>query len=220
MFLFFLACSSGGIQLKGEADYVGNADRFVELCKMNEPTAIELKESTGRSSCLEAGAALTQIRSVDFNHAKVETVNLAPLEGLVNLERISAYSKNVTDLSPIAGLVGLKSLNLMGNSIADITPLEKLEHIKHLRLDGNSITDISVLAKLKKIERLGLDSNQIVDFRPLAKLSRLQDLNTNFNPVDLSICPTGDDINENLHKYCKKLKKNETDLQDAIDPKQ
>ena len=107
----------------------------------------------------------------------------------------------------------------MQNEIEDISALKNLNQLKYLRLDGNKISDISVLSDLKKLEKIGLDANQITDFRPLEKLPNIQDLNTNFNPVDLAKCPSGEGVTKKLNKYCTRMKKNTPDMQGAIDPK-
>ena len=222
-FLFTLnlfACSSSQISLSGEAKEKGDPAVFIQLCEQQNPTAIALKVATQRTNCDEAGDYLATVTTVDFNRSTLETVDLKPLTQLTNLQSILAYDKNISDISPLADLLLLKDLSLMKNNISDIRPLAKLGHLKHLRLDGNQISDITTLKENKKLERLGLDSNQISDFRPIAHLPHLQDLNTNFNPVDLDKCPIGPDITLKLNKYCKRLKKNEVDAQDALDPKQ
>ena len=106
------------------------------------------------------------------------------------------------------------------NKIVDITPLETLSQLKHIRLDGNQIVDIATLSKLRNLEKIGLDANRISDFRPLASLPYITDLNTNFNPVDLDKCPMEEGTAARLVKYCKRMIKNQVDIQDAIDPKQ
>ena len=86
-------------------------------------------------------------------------------------------------------------------------------------------TDIAPISKLRNLEKIGLDANRISDFRPLASLPYITDLNTscwiyNFNPVDLDKCPTEEGTAARLVKYCKRMIKNEVNIQDAIDPKQ
>ena len=216
----FVGCSSGAIELSGEAKAPGNPARFVELCTAGDKTALALKEATGQNDCASAGKVLIQVSKVDFNRSGLEEVSLAPLELLTNLERIEAYGKGIVDLKPLSSLVRLERLYLMQNKIVDITPLAPLSQLQHLRLDGNQIIDITTLAKLRKLERLGLDANRISDFRPLAQLPTITDLNTNFNPVDLDKCPLEEGVAPRLVKYCKRMKKNEVNMQDAIDPKQ
>ena len=214
----FFACSSG-VTLTGEAEAPGNPSAFIKLCQQKDPTALEILQASKKTDCSEAGKILANIDTIDFNHASIEKINLHVLDSLSNIKSVSAYGKQIDDLRPLSGLVRLRDLYLMQNDIIDITPLSELQQLRYLRLDGNKIVDISVLSKLKKIEKLGLDANQISDFRPISKLPNIQDLNTNFNPVNLDICPDGEDVNKDLRKYCKRLKKNAPDMQGAIDPK-
>lgn len=218
MILLFFACSTAGISLEGKAVSSGNPVSFIELCEKGDETAVEIKETTQKESCKEAGEVLANIRQIDFNHSKTQTVNLSVLKSLTNLEKVGAYGRNISDISALSDLLRLQEIYLMRNNISDITPLKELEHVRFLRLDGNQISDISVLSNLKKLEKLGLDANKITDARPIAKLSRVQDLNINFNSIDLEKCPMKD-VPDALYKICKQLKENQADMQDAIDPK-
>lgn len=213
-------CQSGQIELSGEAKAPGNPAKFIELCNQDEPTAKALFEATQTKDCTEAGKVLANVAKIDFNRSALETVNLASLDSLSNIERLEAYGKGIVDVEPISGLVRLERLYLMQNKIVDISPLVTLSQLKHIRLDGNQIVDISPISKLRNLEKIGLDANRIADFRPLASLPYITDLNTNFNPVDLDKCPTEEGTAARLVKYCKRMIKNEVNIQDAIDPKQ
>ena len=219
LFSVILACSSGGVVLSGTAEQPGNPVRFVQLCQQQDPTALAIKQATQQDDCEQAGNVLSKVDTIDFNKSSLEKIDLQSLERLTNLISISAYGKKIDTIAPLAGLVRLKDVYLMQNEIVDISPLATLNQIRYLRLDGNNIVDISVLSKLNKLEKLGLDANQIEDFRPIAKIPNLQDLNTNFNPVDLALCPDGDEVTKDLRKYCKRMKKNAPDMQGAMDPK-
>ena len=218
--LFGCGCQSGMVEVSGVAKAPGNPAAFVHLCQKGDPTAKALQQATTKKDCIEAGNALANVSYIDFNRSELATIKLDALESLSNIERLEAYGKEIVDLRPISGLVRLERLYLMQNQIVDITPLERLNQLKHLRLDGNQIVDISTVAKLRNLERLGLDANQIQDFRPIASLPTITDLNTNFNPVDLDKCPIEEGTAPRLVKYCKRMIKNEVNLQDAIDPKQ
>ena len=217
--LLLLSCLPSGVQLTGVAEVPGDPSAFIQLCETSDPTAVAIKEASGKSDCVAAGQSVIGVDTIDFNRSSLEKVNLHALALLTNLKSIAAYERQIDDITPLAGLVRLEELYLMQNDIVDITPLSMLFQLKYLRLDGNNIVDISVLSKLKKLEKLGLDANQIKDFQPLAELPILQDLNTNFNPVDLDKCPEGEGVTKKLNKYCKRMKKNAPDIQGAIDPK-
>jgi Leucine-rich repeat (LRR) protein len=216
----FLGCQSGGVELSGEAKTPGNPAKFIELCSKGEETAKAIMVATGATDCTSAGEIVKQISSIDFNHAELTVVKFDALDSLSNIERLESYGKGIVDLTPLSGLVRLERLYLMQNKVVDITPLEPLSQLRHIRLDGNQIVDISTLSKLRNLEKIGLDANKISDFRPLASLPYITDLNTNFNPVDLDKCPIEEGTAARLLKYCKRMIKNEVNLQDAIDPKQ
>ena len=218
--LGLFGCQSGQIELSGEAKTPGNPSKFVELCEKGDPTAKALFSATEVADCTTAGNVLANVSKIDFNRSELEVVTLDALDSLSNIERLEAYGKGIVDLTPISGLVRLERLYLMQNEIVDITPLETLSQLKHIRLDGNQIVDISTLSKLRNLEKIGLDANRISDFRPLASLPYITDLNTNFNPVDLDKCPMEEGTAARLVKYCKRMIKNQVDIQDAIDPKQ
>ena len=213
-------CQPGQIELTGSAKAPGNPAKFVELCEKDETTAKAIFEATKAADCSSAGTILANVAKVDFNQSELDVVTLDSLDSLSNIERLEAYGKGIVDLRPLSGLVRLERLYLMQNKIVDITPLETLSQLKHIRLDGNQIVDIATLSKLRNLEKIGLDANRISDFRPLASLPYITDLNTNFNPVDLDKCPMEEGTAARLVKYCKRMIKNQVDIQDAIDPKQ
>ncbi len=215
-----LGCSSSQVNIYGEAKAPGDPSAFIALCLENEETAIALRTATGVADCTVAGEILANVSVIDFNQSSLKQVQLSSLTLLTNIERLEAYGKGIVDITPLAGLVRMDRLYLMQNSIVDITPLESMSQLRHIRLDGNKIVDISPLTKLRNLEKIGLDSNAITDFRPLAELPYITDLNTNFNPVDLDKCPDGEGVAARLVKYCKRMKKNTVDMQDALDPKQ
>ncbi len=218
--LCLFGCQSGQVELSGEAKAPGNPAKFIELCENGDATAKAIFEATQTTDCASAGKVVSMVSKIDFNRTELQEVKLDALDSLSNIERLEAYGKGITDLTPLSGLVRLERLYLMQNKIVDITPLEPLSQLRHIRLDGNQIVDISTLSKLRKLEKIGLDANKISDFRPLASLPTITDLNTNFNPVDLDKCPTKEGTAARLVKYCKRMIKNEVNLQDAIDPKQ
>ena len=215
-----LGCQSGQIELSGDAKTPGNPAKFVALCQQGDPTAEALLKATEVADCNAAGDILANVAKIDFNRSELAVVTLDALDSLSNIERLEAYGKGIVDLTPISGLVRLERLYLMQNNIVDISPLETLSQLKHIRLDGNQIVDIAPISKLRNLEKIGLDANRISDFRPLASLPYITDLNTNFNPVDLDKCPTEEGTAARLVKYCKRMIKNEVNIQDAIDPKQ
>ena len=61
--------------------------------------------------------------------------DLAPLAGLVTLERLSLRDNNLTDVTPLSGLVRLTTLDLAGNHVDAPGPLAGLPVLEALRLE-------------------------------------------------------------------------------------
>ena len=215
--LLFLACQSSGVRILGDAPPLGTGKAYVQACGEQHPTALALQKATGVQDCQASWKKLSRITQLDLTHGEIS--DLHPISSMENLQSLTAYGKSIEDLRPLSNLERLRELSLMVNSIEDIRPLSKLRQLRVLRLDGNRVSDISVLSKLYKLEKLSLDANQIQDFTPLAGLEAIQALNTNGNPVDPEKCPIEGDMPKQLRKYCKRMRKHQTSLQDALDPK-
>lgn len=219
--LFLFGCQSclhQGAKLGGDVEPKGDQSFFVDACEAGDATALSMKEATGENDCLQAWERLSRSTFLDLSYADVS--DLQAVRGMQNLTALSVYGKGISDLSPLSGLYYMEELSLMQNKIVDISPLERLVQLKLLHLDGNQIEDISVIANFNHLERLGLDDNYIQDFTPLVKLEAIQAMNTNDNPVDVNKCPVEGDMPKQLRKYCKRMRKHVSSLQDAIDPKQ
>ena len=88
------------------------------------------------------------------------TLDLRPLETLVNLEEISLENSKVSDISPLAALKQLSELHLTNNQIKDISPLVGLTELRVLWIQGNPVTDFSPLSELNLTEfRSDVDVN-------------------------------------------------------------
>ena len=100
----------------------------------------------------------------------VTNLNISPLSGLVNLERLSLENNGISDISPLAGLKGLQVLGLSANNIEDLSPLVGLKKLRHLNLSDNNIENFSPLAGFTNLEELWIENNPSTDFSPLAAL--------------------------------------------------
>ncbi|PGB03442.1 NEAT domain-containing protein [Bacillus toyonensis] len=95
---------------------------------------------------------------------------IAGLEHMTNLEKLTLRESNVTDISAISKLRDLKYVDLTSN------PIEQLENINMLFLRNNKISDLTPLSKMKKIKTLDLVGNNIEDIQPLFTLSTMKQL--------------------------------------------
>ncbi|MEJ3740388.1 leucine-rich repeat domain-containing protein [Bacillus tropicus] len=115
---------------------------------------------------------LLQIKTLSIYSGK--GINeIAGLEYMTNLEKLTLRESNVTDISAISKLRGLKYVDLTSNSIESIHPIGQLENINMLFLRDNKITPLS---KIKKIKTLDLTGNNIKDIQPLFTLSTMKQL--------------------------------------------
>ena len=118
---------------------------------------------------------LLQIKTLSIYSGK--GINeIAGLEYMTNLEKLTLRESNVTDISAISKLRGLKYVDLTSNSIESIHPIGQLENINMLFLRDNKISDLTPLSKIKKIKILDLIGNNIKDIQPLFTLSTMKQL--------------------------------------------
>ncbi|PFF11280.1 internalin [Bacillus cereus] len=118
---------------------------------------------------------LLQIKTLSIYSGK--GINeIAGLEYMTNLEKLTLRESNVTDISAISKLRGLKYVDLTSNSIESIHPIGQLENINMLFLRDNKISDLTPLSKIKKIKTLDLIGNNIKDIQPLFTLSTMKQL--------------------------------------------
>ncbi len=118
---------------------------------------------------------LLQIKTLSIYSGK--GINeIAGLEYMTNLEKLTLRESNVTDISAISKLRSLKYVDLTSNSIESIHPIGQLENINMLFLRDNKISDLTPLSKMKKIKTLDLIGNNIKDIQPLFTLSTMKQL--------------------------------------------
>ena len=143
--------------------------------------ALSLKElhlgGRNRITDLRPLANLTHLTQLHIWHREVgglppvTNLDISPLSGLINLDRLSLENNGISDISPLAGLEKLKLLGLSDNTIGDISPLAGLKKLRHLNLSDNDIEDLSPLAGLTNLAELWIENNPATDFSPLAALN-------------------------------------------------
>ena len=97
--------------------------------------------------------------------------DLTRLEYAINLERFRAWDNPISDLTPLANLTKLRVLDLGGCQIVDLTPLQNLTQLTYLQLSGNPIVDLTPLANLTQLQELKLQDIPAIDFSPIEHLS-------------------------------------------------
>ncbi|MYC12663.1 MAG: hypothetical protein F4Y39_02950 [Gemmatimonadetes bacterium] len=112
-----------------------------------------------------------------------EISNLAPLSGLVSLERLDLDRNNISDVSALSGLTSLEVLDLSSNSISDVSALSNLNNLELLALVSNGISDVTPLSNLNNLRVLDLSFNSISDVSALSNLTSLEDLYLDNNSI-------------------------------------
>ena len=211
MLWLFWACQGGNsISFSGNVPSKGDETVFVQSCNAKSKEAQLIVESLDlewdSKNCTRAWELVSTKTSIDISQVSISDLHI--FSGMNNLSVFMASNNDITDLSPLKNLTRLEELYVMSNQITDISVLYNFSQLRIVRLDGNQISDISVFSKLYRLQIIGLDKNQIQDFTPLQGFQELKSLNTNFNPVDLDYCPPKGKGRKQLHKYCKRMRKN------------
>ena len=112
------------------------------------------------------------------------TLDLSPLSGLTNLNRLNLSDNNISDISALSELKNLTTLlGLSGNNIIDVSALSGLKNLIYLELRDNNITDISALSGLQNLTHLKISDNNITDISGLTNIRNLLLLNLQRNPL-------------------------------------
>ena len=109
--------------------------------------------------------------------------NIQGLEFAVNLTALDLAGNPVKFISPLQGLMNLTYLGLGSTNLSDLSPLASLTSLIDMDLGDNQISDISPLSELTSLAKLDLQYNQISDLAPLAGLISLRDINLINNPI-------------------------------------
>ncbi len=128
---------------------------------------------------------LTGLTRLTLNNRGI--TDISPLQGLNNLTVLNLHTNWITDLSALAGMTKLTSLFLSENPLGDISPLQNLTEMRVLRLHRHGDFIGGQRPRNYKGATGILFSNAITDITPLARLTKLEDLNIHTQEIsDLS----------------------------------
>lgn len=121
----------------------------------------------------------------DFSvYRNTAPLNLAPLENLTELTRITIDETPIESYSGLEKIKNLHSLTIMNNELTDISFVSSLTKLEDISLMNNHINNISALESLTKLNFINLANNQIEDLSPLAALNDyLAYLDVSNNPI-------------------------------------
>ena len=131
----------------------------------------------------------TLLNLIRLNAPHREITDLTGLEYAQNLKALNLghhvwkNSNNISNLAPLKGLTHLTMLDLSGNAVSDVSPLAGLKHLTRLNLWNNAVSDVSPLAGLKELRYLNISSNAASNITPLAALRHLKTLDISDNAI-------------------------------------
>ena len=137
----------------------------------------ELQTQTGIINDLTGLQFATNLKKLIIREdSRHQFSDLAPIAGLINLERLHFGFNNVSDLTPIAGLINLERLNVGVSKVSDLTPIARLINLEWFHIDGHYLSDLTPIAGLINLKRVGSWGNPISDLSPLTGLTKLEEI--------------------------------------------
>ena len=132
---------------------------------------------------------VVSIRDANLASAIREEIgNSITTHTLLNLTRLDARNRGITNLAGLQHAHNLRELDLGGeyidgkgyvnsNAISNLGPLTKLTNLNTLNLADCSPSDVSFLARLTQLTSLNISNNPITDVSPVMELTQLTELN-------------------------------------------
>lgn len=154
--------------LAGESDELRTIRDAVALAVNKKPEALTVEQLL---SCKNLYLADTGV------------LDLGPLAGLAELQRLDLNGTDVSDLRPLSGLSRLQELYLNRTSVSDLTPLSGLSELQRLGLNGTGVAELDPLSKLSELQVLGLNESGVSDLAPLSGLPKMRELYLNRTSV-------------------------------------
>ncbi|MGG0074706.1 NEAT domain-containing protein [Bacillus wiedmannii] len=115
---------------------------------------------------------LTSLRTLDVANNQISNDNLAGIEQLKNIKKLSLRNNGLTNIEHVTSMKKLIELDLAKNELENIEPLSRLSTVQSLNLEENYISDITPLSHLTGLYNLKLGSNEIRDVRPVQELGK------------------------------------------------
>ena len=123
-----------------------------------------------------------------------EIGNVITTDTILNLTRLDAPNRGITDLTGLEHAHNLRELDLSGeyiagegyvnsNAISDFSPIAELTRLTRLNLSHCGISDASFVSGLTQLTRLDLGNNSISDISALANLRQLNQLYLWYNTI-------------------------------------
>ena len=133
-------------------------------------------------------AKVIRIPDANLAAAVQEALNLSPdrpltTHTLLNLGKLDAFDRGITDLTGLERALNLQELYLDGNQVSDLRPLKRLKNLRSLYLNRNQVSDLRPLKELMELQHVGLSDNNVSDVSALFGNRGLQNLYLWNNPL-------------------------------------
>ncbi|MES5942102.1 MULTISPECIES: leucine-rich repeat domain-containing protein [unclassified Bacillus cereus group] len=115
---------------------------------------------------------VTSLRTLTVANNQISNDNLAGIEQLKNVKKLSLSNNGLTNIEHITSMKKLVELDLAKNELENIDPLSRMSTVQSLNLEENYISDITPLSQLTGLYDLKLGSNEIRDVRPVQELGK------------------------------------------------
>ncbi|GAB6451474.1 NEAT domain-containing protein [Bacillus cereus] len=115
---------------------------------------------------------VTSLRTLTLANNQISNANLAGIEQLKNVKKLSLSNNGLTNIEQITPMKKIADLDLSKNELKNIEPLSSLSTVQSLNLEENYISDITPLSQLTGLYDLKLGSNEIRDVRPVQELGK------------------------------------------------
>ncbi|KMP13590.1 internalin [Bacillus cereus] len=115
---------------------------------------------------------VTSLRTLTVANNQISNANLAGIEQLKNIKKLSLSNNGLTNIEHITSMKKLVELDLAKNELENIEPLSRMSTVQSLNLEENYISDITPLSQLTGLYDLKLASNEIRDVRPVQELGK------------------------------------------------
>lgn len=125
---------------------------------------------------------LRALRTLGLDY--LHLTHLDDLSGLGELRALQLSGNPGLDLAPLEALPRLEKLTLNHCDLSDLAVLARLPNLKILELSHNHIADIGALAGLENLLLLDLSHNQIRDFGPILDLPNAENIDIRANGLD------------------------------------
>lgn len=153
------------------------AGAFNDLTELRRMKFIQRLDLVGLSvGDLASVGSLVQLKELTLEQRPNRMLDIAPLNTLVNLQRLTIVQFPIQDIGPLRSMKSLATLNLTGSVVANLSPLSDLPALRELTIDQRMVPGIATIAgsHLTTLHITHTDGDAVpIDLTPLSGLQNL-----------------------------------------------